>query len=337
VASAPHHRDLRAELADALERCNVRDVPLVVGVSGGADSTALLLGLCECRVAHGLTLTAAHLDHALRPDSAADAEWVQEVCDRLSVPLVRRRNDVAEEARSARTGIEETARASRRKFFLDAARDVGAKWVALAHTADDQAETILHRLVRGSGLRGLGGMAEASPLGDAVRLLRPLLGLRRGAIEAWLASRSQGWRVDVSNADPVFTRNRIRHELLPLLRREFNPQVDEVLLRFGEQSRDTAGLVESLAADQLAAALLEDQPGLVRLDLSRLSPLPRHLLREVASLLWRRRGWPLQGMTFEHWDRLAGVMSADAADSSISLPAGLQATKAGALLRIERA
>lgn len=328
--------NLLPPLTAALDRHALADVLVVVAVSGGADSTALLRGLVMLRDDRRLRLVAAHLDHALRDDSADDARWVQQLCDRFDVPLHTRRVDVAAVAAERRTGLEETARDLRRTFLAEVARETGAKWVALAHTADDQAETILHRLVRGSGLRGLAGIAERSPLWDGIQLIRPLLGVSRADIEAWLRELGQDWRVDASNADPGFTRNRIRHELLPLLRRDFNPRVDDILRRLGEQARETADLVESLAAEYLSRALRECGPERVQLDVTEFASLPRHLVREVGALLWRRQNWPAQPMTFDHWDRLAGLMSANPAGPALSLPGFFQATRTGTRLEIER-
>lgn len=319
-----------------LEFLSLRGRHVLVGVSGGSDSTALLLLLRELRDEFSLQLTAAHLDHGWRAESAEDAAWVSRLCKRIDVPLAGERVDLPALAAQAGKGLEECARDVRREFLKSAALRSDATAVALGHTADDQAETILHHVIRGSGLRGAAGMRASSELTPELPLVRPLLELTRPQLRQWLGGRGQDWRDDTTNFDAAHTRNRIRHVLLPLLRAEFNPQVDSALQRLSRQVADALAVVEGLAAAHLQAALLEESEQVVRLDASRLPVDSRHLLREVGVLLWRRRNWPLQGMTYEHWDRLASLLADGSAEASLSLPGGLQASRSGTLIRIER-
>lgn len=191
----------------------------LVAVSGGADSVALLHLLHKVAETHRLTLHAAHLDHALRPDSPADAAHVRGLCATLGVPLSEARIDVATLAQSGKGGIEETAREARRAFLRETAQIHGCAWIALAHQRDDQAETFLLRLLRGAGTTGLAGMRPVDP-----PFVRPLLPFARTELVEWLASEGIAWREDASNQDPAFVRNRVRHELLPLLE-SYNPAV----------------------------------------------------------------------------------------------------------------
>ena len=321
--------------AEALSRLVGRGETLVVAVSGGPDSTALLLALTELRQTFAWRLTAAHFDHGWRKESAADARWVADLCQRLDVPLViRRLGETDADASPPATGREEQARRWRRRMLTEIARDVGASCVVLAHTADDQAETVLHRLLRGSGVRGLAGMAPAAPLADGIQILRPLLTVRRQEIEQWLTSRGQTWLHDVSNLDTRYTRNRIRHVLLPLLRREFNPDVDAALCRLARQCRELVEERTAAAAGQLAAALLEATPSLVRLDVQPLASLPPATRREAFRLLWRRQRWPEGAMTFRHWHALAQWADAARGDGTATFPGAIQVTRTGSLLRL---
>lgn len=191
----------------------------LVAVSGGADSVALLHLLHIAAKGQGLELRAAHLDHALRPDSPEDVAHVRSLCAALGVPLVTTRIDVAALARIAKGGIEEAAREARRNFLREAAEAQGCAWIALAHQRDDQAETFLLRLLRGAGTTGLAGMRPVDP-----PFVRPLLPFSREELVAWLAELGIAWREDSSNRDPAFVRNRVRLELLPLLE-SYNPAI----------------------------------------------------------------------------------------------------------------
>jgi len=229
-------------LADAATELIPRGCGIVCAVSGGADSMALLTGLVFVNESRrrGWRIHVAHLDHGLREDSEDDRRFVEAQAARLSLPLVWRREDVRERSEADGVGIEEAGREARYEFLRETAEDVAAQVVALGHHADDQAETILHHIVRGTGLRGLAGMPASRPIRprSAIRLVRPLLGIRRCDIEAYLQERGIPYRHDHTNHDPgAATRNLIRHELLPLLETRLNPRATEALIRLSEQAR----------------------------------------------------------------------------------------------------
>lgn len=229
----------------------------LVAVSGGADSTALLLALEELKRARLLCieLTAAHLDHGLRGEAAADARWVEGLARDLGFECVVGRASVSERAREAGDNLEQAARRARYEFLADAARGCGARAVLAAHTLDDQAETVMLRLLRGSGAEGLGGMAPERALeaGAEVSLRRPLLTwARRADTESFCRERGVEFRVDAMNRDERFARVRVRRKLLPLLE-TFNPRAAEALARTAALLRE-----ESATLDELAAALLEE-------------------------------------------------------------------------------
>jgi tRNA(Ile)-lysidine synthase len=245
----------------------------VLGVSGGADSTALLVAA----VAGGHRVVAAHFHHGLRGREAdEDAEAVRDLADRLGVPFVLGR------AEPPAGPDEASARRARYAFLLGVARARGAPAVAVAHTADDQAETVLMRLIRGAGARGLGGMAPSRPLGEGVVLLRPLLRYTRAEVVAYLRRRGIPYREDSSNADRRRLRNRVRHELLPLLR-TYNPRIVEVLCRTAQLLR------EDEAALQAWPEGAEPPPAVVR-----------RRLREA----WQRRTGSPYPLNFRHVEGL---------------------------------
>ncbi|HYO89770.1 MAG TPA: tRNA lysidine(34) synthetase TilS, partial [Candidatus Limnocylindrales bacterium] len=197
-----------------------RGTTLVLGVSGGADSLALLHALAALRRRLGLTLIAATLDHGLRGrDGAADAAHVDALAEAWHVPVVVGTADVAALAVQQRAGIEEAARNARYAFLAEVARSHGAGRIAVGHHADDQAETVLMHLLRGAGLDGLGGMRPLAPVPGApdLMLVRPLLGVTRAQIAAYCARHDIAARDDATNADTALTRGWLRHELLPLM------------------------------------------------------------------------------------------------------------------------
>ena len=221
---------------------------VVVAVSGGADSVAALLLLRDLGEAHGFEVVAAHFDHHLRHESAGDRDFVSDLCERLDVPCMTGEGDVPLAAEEMRMGIEEAARKLRYQFLAFAAERQGAGAVATGHTADDHVETVLHHIVRGSGVRGIRGMLPVAPLPGmpSLRLIRPILPLARADTVAVCNAAGIDYREDATNAELHATRNRLRHTVLPQLREE-NPSVDAAILGLAESARELFRSVERSA------------------------------------------------------------------------------------------
>jgi len=210
---------------------------LGVGVSGGADSVALLRALAARSAELGLVLHVAHLHHGLRGAEAdADLEFVRQLAAQLGIEFHSARVDTAAEAAKAGEGIEEAARRLRYSWFRQLMSEVPLDAFATAHTRDDQAETVLAKLLRGAWTEGLGGIHPVVE-GPGGPVIRPLLATTRAEIESYLRTLGQSWREDRTNRDTTFTRNRIRHELLPQLE-QWNPQFRERLVQVAELARD---------------------------------------------------------------------------------------------------
>src|SRR5262245_428197 len=287
---------------------------VVAGVSGGSDSVALASLLRELDARGELRLAGvAHFNHRLRAASDRDEQHAVAIADALGVPVLVDREDVAARARAGRRSIEDAAHVARYAFFERARLHFDADVVALGHTRDDQAETYLLRLVRGAGPRGLAAM---HPRRD--RVVRPLLACRRDELRAWLAERQiQGDRAatfvdDESNADVAIPRNRVRAELLPLLRERFNPSIVDVLAGEADLARDVWAWIED-AANEAAGGLVIAPPDanhVRELDVEALQRLPRSLQRIV---VWRvmsdlSRGRPIGS---EHVAAALRVAAAD--------------------------
>ena len=296
------------ELEKGLKKGEIQGNRVLVAVSGGADSVALLLGLIELAAKYSLQLVVAHLNHRLRgAASDADADWVEELA--LSLKLPCERGDVdADQAAVQAGGLEERARFWRYQFLEQAAAKQFCPIMMLAHTVNDQAETVLHHLLRGTGISGLTGIPFSRITANGCRVVRPLLAVTRHHIEEFLRDRGQEYRTDLTNDDPAMTRNRLRHHVLPLLREEINPQVDEALARLAEQAAEVEEILRNAAEQLLKQSVLDVQAESCRLDIRHLLQQPRHLIREVFRLLWQHQQWPRQAMGFAQWNSLAEML-----------------------------
>lgn len=302
---------------------------LVVAVSGGPDSVALVRALLAVRPEE-TPLVLAHLNHQLRGgDSDADEAFVRAFAA-PHLPVVCHRLDIA--ALAGGDNLEAVARRERYRWLADVARAHDLRFVATGHNANDQAETVLHRLLRGAGIDGLRGIAARRPLADGVEVVRPLLDVTRDEIEAYLVELGQEARHDTSNDDRRFTRNRLRHELLPLLARDYNPRVVEVLGRLARQADEAAREEESRAAELLRHAELPRAGTTVVLDAEALRGASRREVRAALRLVWRRERWSMDRMTFADYERVAAL--AEAEHGAHDLPGGVQARRAGRVLRL---
>ncbi|MGO9519098.1 MAG: tRNA lysidine(34) synthetase TilS [Candidatus Korobacteraceae bacterium] len=224
---------------------------ICVAVSGGADSVALLRALLELRAELGIVLAVAHFNHQLRGDgSQADEAFVVDLARQHGLEFSAGRADVREHARQSKQSIEAAGRELRYQWLTQLAEEQRVDCIATAHTLDDQAETVLLKFLRGAGTRGLAGIYPElfTDPQNKTRIVRPMLCVTRDEVEAYLSALGQSWREDESNLDHRFARNRVRHELLPLLERNFNPNIRQVL-------SDTADL--SRAEEEYWQALVE--------------------------------------------------------------------------------
>lgn len=302
--------------------------PVVVAVSGGPDSVALLRALMIVPVR---PLVVAHLNHQLRGvDADADQGFVERLAARTGLECRTATRSVA--AVSVGDNVEAAARRIRYDWLATVAAEVGAGWVVTGHTADDQAETVLFQLLRGTGLDGFAGMVPRRPLAPGVELARPLLAVRRSDVLAFLQELGQDHRVDLTNADVSRTRSRIRHELLPLLVGQYNPRMVEVLGRLAAQAADWRRDRAVAASELLRSAERPRAGSLLVFDVAKLSAVPRRLRRFVWRQVWQREGWPRREMGFREWDRLARL--ARGGPSAIDLPGRIRARRRQRIIQV---
>ncbi len=303
------------ELAQAWDPSVWRDVTVVVAVSGGADSTALLSALQSISQQSSGRLIAAHFNHQLRgAESDGDERFVRQLCQQLDTPCEVARAETA--LVSTGDGLEAEARQQRYQFLRELANHCGARYVVTAHTADDQAETVLHRLVRGTGLAGLAGIPATRRLSEMTTVIRPLLSVPRQAVQAYLHDRGQAFREDSSNELTVFTRNRIRHQLLPLLAQRFNPQVVPSLLRLANLAREAQHVIDAVVDPLFEASLTHRTSDRVDLTRAPLLQQPPYLVRELLVRIWKLQHWPRQDMGEAKWGQLCAMLQGDDGEQS---------------------
>ncbi|HZW04049.1 MAG TPA: tRNA lysidine(34) synthetase TilS [Anaerolineaceae bacterium] len=310
--------DLHHFLETAQSRCGLGlDRSIVAAVSGGADSLCLLLRLAQS----GFPVIVAHFDHRLRPDSQDDARFVEEIARRLGFPFVYEAGDVGQFAREHSLSIEEAARTMRYRFLFRQARLAQAQAVATGHTADDQVETVLMHLLRGSGLAGLKGMTHRTviPEWDAsLPLVRPILDFWRADTERCCREAGITPIQDQTNAETTYFRNRLRHELVPLLE-TYNPAAKDHVARTAEILAGDHALLEDLTRQALAAATRSRGPGHAGLSLPVLRAMPEALLRRVLRAVIATLVPELRDLDFAAVERAAGFVHHPSGSGRIEL------------------
>ncbi len=275
---------------------------ILIACSGGPDSVALAYLLKELASRMNLRLALLHFDHRLRKESAKDLQFVRLLASRLRLPFYGGRAQKVSSSKTKNVSPEEKARELRYAFFRSVARRTGIRKVALAHHKDDQAETVLMRLVQGTGLRGLQGIRPVVREGG-VSYFRPLIELTRQELRRFLAAKRIRYREDPTNRSLRFLRNRVRHRLLPLLEKEFNPRVGDLLARLAETaSRELKGL-EDWVGKRWRIFVESKKNGTLRLDRDLFLFLPETLqfriLDRALQSLDRR-----SGLDFKSWGTL---------------------------------
>jgi tRNA(Ile)-lysidine synthase len=316
------------------------DEAVVVGVSGGPDSVALvhLLHSLKGQEGWGLQLHVTHLNHRLRGSEAdADAAFVEGVAKRLGLPVVVEGADVRAAARERGMSLEQAARQCRLEFFERVCLMVGSRTVALGHHADDNVETILYRIVRGTGLRGLGGIqpVRAIRAGSDIRVVRPLLAFRRRQIVEYLSERGIESREDATNHSPEFSRNRIRNCVLPLLREKFNPQVDEALLRLAGQARGADAYLSETSERLLESLVISQDSAQLTLHAQLLGRKPRVIRMQVIRHALLRLGIGEQDLTYGHLEAVANLAAGREGNKTLDLPGGFRASRRYSRLVLE--
>ncbi len=313
---------LPAKVAAALTRLypTRRSLHLGIAVSGGPDSVALGSALVELAPRRNLRLTVLHVHHGLRPEAEQEQRLVEQLCQSWRLPCLIRRLTPPQ----TRTGIEAWARRERYRFFHQAKEQAGMEGVAVAHTRDDQAETVLFSLLRGAGHRGLAGM----PMMRDGWIIRPLLDCSRQDVLRYLSVKKLPYLTDVSNMDVRYTRNKIRHVLLPLLEREFSPRIRQHLIHLAEALREEEEWIEAQAHAAYARAQREggqlSLPGV----LAEPAALRPRLFR-----LWLENSAGIQDLSFRHLKNLC-ALTEGRITGEVELPKAMVVRREGEVLQL---
>lgn len=295
---------------------------VICAVSGGADSVCLLHILDSLRPVYSFSLVAAHYNHHLRgEESDRDEAFVRDLCEAWKIPCRIGGCDVAAEAKARKQGIEETARNMRYAFLRENAEELGGALIATAHNADDNAETILFNLIRGTGLRGLTGIA---PMRDG--LIRPLLKCSRQDIEEYLHVHNLSHVEDSSNADETYSRNRIRHQVLPALQ-ELNPKAVEHINQLADVCAVANHGLEAEAKQFVSQAQIKNDRLVFPMD--SFYSAPTYVRSKILYFLLEKMGVGTKDLTQRHYNALCGLLyETDVhSDSRIDLPHGITARR----------
>jgi tRNA(Ile)-lysidine synthase len=299
---------------------------VVLGVSGGPDSMALLYLFHQLKKELQLTLVVAHLDHMLRKDSAGDAAYVRRQAQKLALPCICAAVPIKKMATGG--SPEENARNVRLAFLCRIARDIKANRIALGHTLDDQAETVLMRLIRGAGLYGLQAIVPRRSLGG-YEFIRPLIAVRRSGIERYLKTKKIRPRIDRSNFSDLYLRNNIRRELLPFIERKYNKNIKAVLAHLAE----SAGADYDYLMQAAAQKIRRWGRRLPLLGLTKLHPALKNLVIRMTIL--RLKG-DLRAINFQHTREIEDLLVHRPTRSIVDLPKGISCIKTAKYLSFFR-
>jgi tRNA(Ile)-lysidine synthase len=291
---------------------------LIVGVSGGKDSVCLLYLLKALSKELGIEIVVAHFDHMLRKDSKKDAQYVKDLACRLSLPVYISSADI-NGVKSKRGSVEELARNARFNFLFETAMKLKTNKIALAHTQDDQAETVLMRILRGSGLYGLSAILPKREI-SGFTVIRPLIETSRADIEAFLRKRGIKTCTDESNFSDIYLRNKLRHKLIPLLEKEYNPKIKEILSNLAQSA--------SFDYDYLnkqALKIIGRRFG--RINTQKLLKLHPSMRRLVIRLNIARLQGSTRRITLTHIKEIEDLISSRPVNSVVNLPKGISVIK----------
>ncbi len=320
---SPLGDQIRANVERILSPQSWLNFPALVAVSGGPDSVALLRTLIEIGNQHSTgpkNLIVAHINHGTRFEASdRDESFVRELAVKFGLKSLVRRTKILNPDCS-----EEKLRLTRYRELSGIAHEVGARYILMGHTIDDQIETILFRILRGTGLEGLRGIPTIRLIDDSISVARPLLQTRRQLIQCWLQEIGQAYCIDETNRELRYSRNYLRHRLLPELRERFGESICDSILRLSEQAEEN----QHFLGEQTKPLWRAVKTGRdVEIDCRGLQDQPVILLRHLMIQIWKKQRWPRQAMTFSWWTKLADAVRDGADNLVLNLPSSLRFEK----------
>lgn len=312
---------------------------VLLGVSGGPDSVAMFHILKTINEIQelGWRFHIAHFNHMLRgKDADEDEAFVKGLAQKYHIPFTSRKVDIRKIKAEEKGSLEETARRARHAFFREIALNIGANKIALAHNFDDQAETVLHRIIRGTGLRGLKGMAPIRLLSRKADLfiIRPLLEIERREIEAYLKERNIPSKIDATNLDQAITRNRIRYSLIPQIEKDFNPKIKIALAKLGQTSASFYILLREIAKEVFEDVKMMGGVDEICLSVEEFIKTPPAIQTMIIDKAIKMLLGKLPHLNFEHYIEILSLCGEQCFSKVVTLPKGLEAKRDSYILKI---
>ena len=294
---------------------------ILAGLSGGPDSICLLYALHKMKDALKLNITALYIDHGLRPaETGSEIEFCKDICRKLNLPFMQKSIDVKSWAKEQKLNLQDAARQLRYRIFNETSYEINARKIALGHTADDQAETLIMRLLRGSGPAGLSGIPPVRG-----NIIRPLIDIRRGEIEKFLDAEKIAYIIDSSNLKKDYLRNRIRLSFIPMLK-EINPDVIETLSKTAAIFRDEERYFETIVTKTLMKLITRKTDLRIELFLSPFEIMDKVIMRRVLRRAINETK-SLRGISFTHIEDIIDLIKRGDAGDRLYLPGGIRAIK----------
>ena len=299
---------------------------VLVGLSGGPDSVTLLHVLCDLKKEYSLTILIAHLDHRFRgEESRADRKFCEELAKKYSLEIAWEEIDVPRISKEKGISPEEAARFERYDFFKRVAKERGVDKIAVGHTRDDQAETVLMRIIRGAGMKGLGGISPVKDM-QGFKIILPLIEISRKDVEAFISETGLEFRKDSSNEKTIFTRNKIRLELIPLLEKDFNSNIKEVLANMAENLQVENEFLIKYANRKFKSVSKVRQEEIL-IDIKKFKKQPEAIRKRILRAALEEFKGDLRRFTYQHWKEMEDLINNRPANSIVNLPAGISVAK----------
>jgi len=314
------------KVLETIQKYNLIDKgdKVLIGVSGGPDSVALLYLLNSLRKELKISLSIAHLDHMLRKDSQVDREFVKNLARRLKLPIIIGQISVSQLGKKG--SLEEIARNIRFDFLIKTAKEISADKIALGHNLDDQAETVLMRILRGTGLQGLSAILPKKAI-HGYTVIRPLLKVRRKDIAAFLKKRKIQTRLDKTNLDQAYFRNKIRRRLIPFLEAGYNGHIKEVLSNLAESAAQDYDYLSNISSRAIKSLVKPAAGNKLNLYLQKLLQLHPAIRRMVIRMAISEVKGNIRRITFKHMQEIEDLIETRPVNSVVDLPKGISVTK----------
>lgn len=299
---------------------------ILAGVSGGPDSVTLLHILYELKKEYSLNIVIAHLDHKFRgEESRADRVFCEGLAKKYSLEIAWEEADVPKIAEEKGISPEEAARFERYDFFKRAAKERGMDKIAVGHTRDDQAETVLMRIIRGAGMKGLGGISPVKEM-PGFKIIRPLIEVSRKEVEGFVSEAGFEFRTDSSNEKSIYTRNKVRLELIPMLEEKFNSNIKEVLANMAENLQADNDFLSRYSRRKFKSVSRIKQKEIF-IDIKKLKKQPEAVRKRILRAGLEELKGDLRRLTYQHWKEIESLIESRPVNSKVDLPAGISIIK----------